>query len=450
MNRLLVLLCAAALLLLAQSAKKRTAAKKSPAAKPAPTQAIFPIEAIRVEGNHLYRSADIIAFTGLKPGQPADPKAFEEAQQRLVALEIFGSVSYRYEPTPGKNAYTVTFEVAEVEQVFPYRFSRLPVEDQVLREHLKSSLPLFGDRIPGTAGVIARFRSAIEGFLKEKDSPLAVQGKVTSDRPGEMFILFAPAGLAPAVAEVYFRGNSVLPTTLLQNKIAGVAIGVEFSEERFRELVNTSIRTLYEDRGRVRVSFPRIEVAEAKSAKGLAVTVEVAEGESYNIGAVRVQGTQTMDGELVKATDLKQGDLARLSTIQTAADRIRDRMHAGGYMKAAVKWDRTIDEAKKEVNLLFHVEPGPQYRFGKLLLKGLDIHSEAAVRRLWGMDPGKPFNASYPDYFFARVREENIFENLGKTRAVLDTDEKTLTVNVTLEFFGEEKGPGSGRRGILR
>jgi len=261
-----------------------------------------------------------------------------------------------------------------------------------------------------------------------------------------MFVLFSPAGLAPVVAEVYFRGNSVLPAALLQNKIAGVAIGVEFREDRFRELLETSIRTLYEDRGRVRVSFPKIEAAEAKSAKGIAVTVEVAEGAAYNIGAVNVQGTQTMDRDLVKVTGLKSGDLAGLSSVQAAAERLRERMRAGGYMKTTVKWDRTVDDAKKEVNLLYRVDPGPQYKFGKLMLKGLDIHSEAAVRRLWGMDSNKPFNASYPDYFFNRLREENIFENLGKTRAVLDTDDKTLIVNVTLEFSGEERKP----RGILR
>ena len=446
MSRILVLLCAAALLLPAQTAKKRTSQKRAVPAKPAPAQSVFPIEAIRVDGNRLYGSGEIIALTGLKPGQPAEPKAFDQAQQRLVELEIFGSVSYRYEPAPGKSAYIVTFEVVEVEQVFPYRFNRLPVNDEVLREDLKRSLPLFGDRIPATSGVITRFRSAIEGYLKEKGSPQAVQGRVTTEGPGEMFILFSPAGQAPVVAEVYFRGNSVLPTTLLQNKIAGVAIGAEFREDRFRELLNTSIRTLYEDRGRVRVAFPKIEAAEAKSAKGIAVTVEVAEGDSYSLGAVTVQGTQTMDSELVKGTDLKEGDLASLSRIQAATDRLRERMHAGGYMKAAVKWDRTIDDAKKQVNLLYRVNPGPQYKFGKLMLKGLDIQSEAAIRRMWGMDPGKPFNASYPDYFFTRIREENVFENLGKTRAVLDTDDKSLTVNVTLEFSGEQQKP----RGILR
>ena len=446
MSRIILLVCAAAILLPAQTSKKRPTQKKPAQEKPAPAPVVFPIEAVRVEGNRIYGAAEIVEFTGLKPGQPADPKAFEQAQQRLVELEIFGSVSYRYEPAPGRSAYTVTFEVAEVEQIFKYRFNRLLVKDEVLREYLKRALPLFGDRIPATPGVIARFRAAIEGCLKENGSPLAVQGKVTAEGPGEMFVLFSPAGLAPVVAEVYFRGNSVLPAALLQNKIAGVAIGVEFREDRFRELLETSIRTLYEDRGRVRVSFPKIEAAEAKSAKGIAVTVEVAEGAAYNIGAVNVQGTQTMDRDLVKVTGLKSGDLAGLSSVQAAAERLRERMRAGGYMKTTVKWDRTVDDAKKEVNLLYRVDPGPQYKFGKLMLKGLDIHSEAAVRRLWGMDSNKPFNASYPDYFFNRLREENIFENLGKTRAVLDTDDKTLIVNVTLEFSGEERKP----RGILR
>jgi outer membrane translocation and assembly module TamA len=86
------------------------------------------------------------------------------------------------------------------------------------------------------------------------------------------------------------------------------------------------------------------------------------------------------------------------------------------------------------VDLTVHVEEGPQFLFGKLIVEGLDIHGEAAIRKLWAMKEGKPFDADYPDYFLKRVQEDNIFENLTKTRASMKVDEETRLVDVTLSF----------------
>jgi outer membrane translocation and assembly module TamA len=86
------------------------------------------------------------------------------------------------------------------------------------------------------------------------------------------------------------------------------------------------------------------------------------------------------------------------------------------------------------VDLTIHVEPGPQYVFGKLAVQGLDIIGEAAIRRIWGMKPGAPFDAGYPDYFLTRVREDGLFDNLGKTKSAIKLDEQAHTVDVTLVF----------------
>jgi hypothetical protein len=55
---------------------------------------------------------------------------------------------------------------------------------------------------------------------------------------------------------------------------------------------------------------------------------------------------------------------------------------------------------------------------------------------MWKIDPGKPFQDGYPDAFLTRVREEGIFDNLGKTRAESTINEDSHTVDVTLFFSG--------------
>jgi hypothetical protein len=53
---------------------------------------------------------------------------------------------------------------------------------------------------------------------------------------------------------------------------------------------------------------------------------------------------------------------------------------------------------------------------------------------MWTHQPSTPYNPEYPDYFLRRVHEENLFDNLGETRAETKTDDKTHIVDVTLSF----------------
>jgi len=73
---------------------------------------------------------------------------------------------------------------------------------------------------------------------------------------------------------------------------------------------------------------------------------------------------------------------------------------------------------------------------GKLEIVGLDLLSEPAIRKIWSVRTGAPFEPDYPDSFLNDIREQGIFDNLGKTRAEVQIDEKTHIVAVTLHFSG--------------
>jgi outer membrane protein insertion porin family len=421
--------------------QRKTAAPKTPASKAETSRppVEFPIERVRVEGSKLYPEDKLIAATGLKVGEPGVPKAFEAARDRLSATGAFESVAYRYEPGPDKKGYVVTFEVADIQQVYPLRFERLPLPEAELRSVLRQALPLFTDRVPGTKETIDLARRAVEDYLKSKGHNDPLSARVVSERPGDLYVSIHPAAAPPVVAEVTFKGNEVIPTTVLQNTIHGVAIGVEYRESRFRELLDTSIRPLYEQRGRVAVAFPKIEATPSQGVKGLKISVEVAEGETYLFDSLRVIGTQNLDEELTKVANVKLGDLANMDQVAAAQERIHAAMRRNGYMRVSSKPERAIDSRKKTVSVTIDVTPGPQFTFGKLDIQGLDLHGASEVKRIWTAQAGKPFNADYPDYFLNRIREDGVFENLGVTRAVLQPNDANLTVDVTLIFKAPEK-----------
>jgi outer membrane protein insertion porin family len=240
----------------------------------------------------------------------------------------------------------------------------------------------------------------------------------------------------------------VIPTSLLQNAIAEVAVGSPYSEDQFRQFLDGAIRPLYDARGRIRVTFPSVTIAKAKDVEGLAVKVTVEEGASYDLGNVRIEGAADFSSaDLLKAGKFKSGDLANFDDVGAGLDRMKTKMAHEGFMHSEIKILRHIDDEKKTVDLVLRVNEGPQYKFGTLKIEGLDLNGEAAIRKMWNLKQGKPYEPEYPNYFLGVVRDEGMFDNLGETRAEPNINDEAHTVDVTLYFkYGAPKPKKETRR----
>ena len=168
MLRLLLICLIAALSSFPQANPKR------PAAPPPAQPASFAIRSISVEGNRNYSVEQVLRLTGLKVGETGGQKAFEAARDRLIASGAFETVGFRYGPSG--DGYSVVFEVAEIQQVYPFMFEYINVPEAEIRAWLKQNDPLYTDKIPGTKEWIARYSEMIEGFLRQKGSNEKITG----------------------------------------------------------------------------------------------------------------------------------------------------------------------------------------------------------------------------------------------------------------------------------
>jgi len=398
-------------------------------------QAKWPLRSISIEGNTVYSDEQLIAVTGLKLGEPCNQADFEAARDRLLATGALETVAFRFGPAKTGDGYAVTFEVAEVQQMFPLQFVNLGVADKDLLAYLKQRDPLFTGKGPGTQQFLERYAAYLEELLASKGRKTDVQGELTADVPEAFYILFYPKGALSVIAEVDFQGNKVIPTQRLQEAIHGAAVGARFTEGRMRALLNASVRPVYEMRGRLNVQFPKIETERAAGdVKGIRVIVTVDEGESFQFGRINIEGAEAMADALYSAAALKPGDVANMNEVAAAASRMRKALQNQGYMKAAVTYNRRLRPKSHSVDIVFRIAPGAQYSFGRLFVEGLDLHGEHEVRRIWGMKPGDVFDGGYPEFFLERIRELGVFDNLMKTDVRWTVHEETRTVDVTLVF----------------
>ncbi|MCU1273193.1 MAG: surface antigen variable number repeat protein, partial [Bryobacterales bacterium] len=311
----------------------------------------------------------------------------------------------------------------------------LPAKPVEIEAWLKSKNPMYAPKIPATAEVLARYTKLIEEFLATRNQQEKVIGKLTPTATNEFAIVFRSTAPLATIAEVKFTGNRMFPATLLQNKISEVAIGVPYTDAGFRTLLDTAIKPRYDARGHVQVSFPKITTEQAKDVAGVVVTVLVDEGPEFNLGEVQIAGRYAAkSAELLKLAKFKTAEVANFDEVAQGLERIKRSLRRTGYLHAETHIDRTVHEKKKTVDLTIRIDEGPQFTFGKLMVQGLDLNGEAEVKKLWGLQQGKPFDGDYPDYFLNRVQQDGVFDNLHKTKAQVNVDEEHYTVDVTLQF----------------
>src|ERR1039458_2220425 len=309
-----------------QTPTKRAPAKKAAAAKKeeaAPSK--WPVETLTVEGNHNYTREQVLGVAGLKVGQMAGKAEFEAARDRLTATGMFETVGdkfetvgYKFEPGANKKGFVASFQVTEVEPAYAVRFEELGVPDGEIEGALRAKDSLYSPaKLPATKLVIDRYTNWIQEFLAGKGLTEKIEGKVTPLGGEQFAIVFRPARNLPAVAQVTFQGNQVVTQGVLREAVHGMAIGSPYSEKGFRELLNNTVRPVYEQRGRVRLAFRGVRAEPVSDVEGVHVFVKIDEGQSYELGKVEIAGPSPVDGAvLIKAGDFKTGDVANFELAQ--------------------------------------------------------------------------------------------------------------------------------------
>src|SRR5947208_3242728 len=160
--------------------------------KQAPTPKLptrWPIETLSVEGNHNYSKEQVLAVAGLKIGQVAGKEEFEAAQKRLEATGAFETVGYRFAPGANSLGYAASFQVVEVEPVYPVRFEELGVPAPEVEAWLRQKQPLFAPKIAGTKAVLDRYVESIQQLLAARSRPEKIVGKLAPVGPDQYVIV---------------------------------------------------------------------------------------------------------------------------------------------------------------------------------------------------------------------------------------------------------------------
>jgi outer membrane protein insertion porin family len=415
--------------------------------QPRPAATTFPLRTLHVRGNKNLPEGEIIAATGLKLNQNVGKPELDAAKEKLLETGMFETVAFQFEPGTNGLCCNASFEVTEITALFPIQFENIPEPADKIEEFLKANVPLFEPMLPGTTQVIGFYAKQVERYLAMKNHKGSVVGTLVQTGKNEFKITFWMNSSLQVISNVTFSGSKEISAVKLQNAMNDVAYGVPYTRDGFRLLLDSQIRPLYDAMGMIRVKFPEITLEPDPRVKGVTVAVKVDEGGGiYKLDKVTISGA---DRDYVDTAQIKTGGGLNFDEVKAGLEKIKARLKREGYLHVAGEVDRTIDDEAKTVSINYVMEKGAQYAFGTLTIEGLDLKGEPAVRKLWGVAQGKPYNPSYPQHFLDRIREDGLFDGLGDTKFTTRIDEKSHVVDVVLKFAAAKPPVGSIPRAEL-
>src|ERR1700757_2173579 len=122
-----------------------------------------------------------------------------------------------------------------------------------------------------------------------------------------------------------------------------------------RDQVRTSIRVLY---GTGRFADIQAEVTPSDSGVILAFVTSA----SYFVGAIDVGGAPNRPNanQIVNSSKFQLGEVYSQDKLDRALKNIRQSMQENGYYKARVTAETTSNLTNQQVDILFHIDAGPQ------------------------------------------------------------------------------------------
>ena len=333
---------------------------------------------------------------------------------------------------------------------FAWSLWSLPLLAQEPRPIIVKEIAVQGNRRVQTAVVLGRVQTKIgEAFnpSKLRDDVKAVFALGffddvelrTEEFEGGVKVIFVVVE-RPLVREVRFEGVKSLRLEDVQEK-ANFRPGGLYNPVEV-QAVTERILAYYEEQG---FFGAKVTPDVARLSEGdVQVTFLLAEGRKMGIERIEIEGNRGLTASQIKGamqTQERQFFILRGTAQRKLFDEDVDRIVAlyadHGYVQARVEsHEILVDEARGRVTLRVKVVEGPQFRVGRIEVKGNQILPVEEVRRLVRLKEGDIFDRSRLRQSAQAILE--LYSNIGRSASEVNpattTDSAARLVHISFEI----------------
>ena len=263
---------------------------------------------------------------------------------------------------------------------------------------IRKLVPLYEETL-FTEDLIEESRANLEGHLRERghrDARVALE-RETAAQGRYLYLRFhAEPGLLYEVVGIEIEGlDSIAEADVRSLFVTGTTR--RFRAAPFRARIwrqdLEAVQRYLERRGFHRAVVTSREEALEQANGKLTLVAVIAEGPRALIESVRVEGASALDsGAVLKASGLSPGAPFDATGVVEARERIATHYYNQGFRQVNVQARTLMDDSGTRADVELHISEGQRTRVDRVIISGLSVTRESAVRRLVAVESGAPLS----------------------------------------------------------
>lgn len=398
-------------------------------------QAIVLPKNITFTGAASYSQAELLTFTGLKPGATSSTAEVQAAAQKLSDTGLFTDIRF----SSGPQGLTYILKPMPAANLLTARFPNLVWwSDSELTDALKARVPLYRGSIPTSGNLQNQVSTALTTMLAEK----GVTAKIDSVASGEATGA-TPSAILFEVTSPEIRVHAITFTSAspaMQAKLDPV--GKDFSGRDFDQYatsasIRSQVLALYGDAGYLDAAVQNITHSAPQVSAGtidLDLVAAIQEGGPYRVSAITWSGSDVLStADFDKQLKLHPEDIASRAALRESLTVLARAYYAKGFQDAKIQAPASRDPATHHVSYVIRVIPGEQYRIKTINALGLNDQQRKDFATAWHMNPGDFYDITYLNNFLLRNSAVQSLRGYSATYKAA-SDPNTHLVDLTLTF----------------
>jgi outer membrane protein insertion porin family len=389
---------------------------------------------ITFTGAPAYSQAELVAFTGLKPGESATQQQVEDAAQRLNDTGLFDEVNF----SGNDSGVVYALKPAAASAMLPVRYSNFVWwGDAEINQALKQKVALYrSDSVPIAGNLRDKVAAELTAMLAEKGVAGARVGSRLASSGGAVNqIIFAIDSPAVLIRSLKLAGMSPGMGPGLADVIRDIA-GGQWDKDSSYINIASRVGDVYRNQGYLDIAVTKQEhsapVITADNI-GLDITATLSEGAQYHVSQLDWPGSEMLSAaDFNKQAMLKVGDPASPMALRESLKVIADAYAIKGYLDAKVLAQPSVDLTAHKVAYSVSATPGPLYHFRSVSWPSVSAAQAKAFDAAWELKPGDVYDGSYPLKFLsanAMLRSQGYRMNV-----TLKRDTAALMVDLSITF----------------
>lgn len=291
-----------------------------------------------------------------------------------------------------------TEELEEVANIKPYQI----LDNSVLKEAIEKIEKLYEDKGFFLARVNVQVKEVVPGETVNVLFDINENDKVI-------------------VKKIKFLGNQKLDAdklkSVMQTKEGGffsfISGSGAYKQEAFERDLQI-LNFLYFNEGFVQVKIDRPFVYITPDKKGIFITINITEGEQFNIGEIDFSGDLLFDEEeLLSSMSIKSGELFSYEKMQKDIQTLTAKYGDLGYAYANPIPRTRVKEKEKIVDLTFEIEKGNKVYLGRINVVGNTKTRDKVLRRELQIFEGELYNETRKRESLDNVRRLGFFDEVN-------------------------------------